>query len=242
MVTSPIVFIRLLVCRVLSNSRDFVHVVLSMFDWFNSFFFNHCTSPVSEYIASTDPRDLDYETSRVMLHREPDVPFFNPYWNHPLKNTGQFIYSDKILHEPLFSSKDQIVNSECVGKLHFNRSLAPDKIAVDPTDNALLTRPTHAGIVSSSMDKDIKNVVVESAEPLKVGFRIGGAGPGGPEMSAKGELSSRTYQKFGPHMIGTKLRDGSLCIEPSTMQARDVSIHEINDNIGNPPDTLIQTS
>ena len=207
-----------------------------MFEWL----FHHY-GPEQEVLLDTDPRDLNHETARVLLHREPDIPFANPFWNYPLTNARELVYSDRIQHIPLFSSKDQINNSYCAGKLHFTKSLLPHRIAVDPKDQAILTRPYHSGIISASVDSDSKPVPLNSDQPLKVGFRIGGAGPGGPEMHFNTKNSSLLYQQLGPHYIGRKLNDGSLCIEPSSMDAKDVSIHVVNDDIANPPDSLIQT-
>ena len=201
----------------------------------------HCALP-----PPVHPKDLPYSVSRVMLNRELDIPFYNKYWDYPLKaggNSPEIIYSDKIRHVPLFSSRDQIVNTQCAGKLHFVRPWNPAGFQVHPADNAILTKPSHY-VISSAESAGGKCADAGRGGALPVEFRIGGAGPGGPEMSAKqlgGARTSEEYQKHGPHYIGRVLRDGSYCLEPAAMEAKKNIVFTINDDIGNPPDSIIQT-
>ena len=196
---------------------------------------------------TVDPKALSYSTSRVMLHKETDEPFMNNYWDYPLRGPSmpELLYSDKIHHVPLFSSKDQMVDStsKCVGKLLFTRSLHPEELYINKLDRSVVTVPRNGYVITSTGSENLgKEALISAKVPLKVNFRIGGSGPGGPEMSSKGPLSSWDYQKEGPHYVGKVLKNGSLCIEPNSMEVHDISIHNINDDIGNPPDSIIRTS
>ena len=218
--------------------------VTEMFDWLYSIF-DHSHGHACS-LPPVHPKDLPYSVSRVMLNRELDAPYYNQYWDYPLKgeNLPKLEYSDKMNHGPLFSSRDQIVNSQCLGKLHFLRSTNPSEIQIDQTDHAILTKP--AGyVISSSVPVQNKCADATRGGSVPVSFRIGGAGPGGPEMSYKqleGTRTSVEYQKHGPHHIGRILKDGSYCVEPSAMDVRDTRVYTINDDVANPPDSLIQTS
>jgi hypothetical protein len=220
--------------------------LIKMFEWL---WIGH--QPDTQVYASMeptlDPKDLPFSASRVMLNKETDPPFMNDYWNYPLRGPSMppLLYSDKIHHVPLFSSKDQMVDStsKCAGKLHFIRSLHPEELYVNKLDRSVLTIPRNGYVITSSGADNLgKEAVISTKAPLKVNYTIGGSGPGGPEMSSKGPLSSHNYQKNGPHYIGKILKNGTMCIEPNSMEVHDLSIHHINDDIGNPPDSIIRTS
>ena len=215
----------------------------NMFDWFYSMFSSSPTSGVvyPPIPPPTKPLDLPYDSAHVLLHGKPDVAFYNDYWDYPLKgpNVPEIIYSEKMTHDPLFSSKHQFVNSQCIGKLHFSKSLHPERLGVDKIDNSLLLR-SHGYVISSAPMPDHKPI--DAREALPVNYRIGGAGPGGPEMSFQGPLSSSAYQKWGPHFLGKVLKDGSLCIEPSAMEERANVVYTINGDEETVRESIIQTS
>ncbi len=190
-----------------------------------------------------EPSDLPYASAHTLLHGKPDVPFYNDYWDYPLKGRQmpEIIYSEKMSHAPLFSSKHQIVNSQCSGKLHFSKSLHPEKMSVDKTDRSLLLNPRGYAISSVGPAK-AKSASVEAGEAIPVNLRIGGAGPGGPEMSFHGPLSSKIYQKYGPHFLGKELKDGSYCIEPSALEERANVIYTIKGDEDMYRESIIKTS
>jgi hypothetical protein len=215
-----------------------------MFDWFVSLFSGHEPGIVyPPYAPPVDPNDLPYESAGALLHRQPDVPFHNKFWDYPLKGRGlpEIEYSERMFHVPLFSSKHQIVNDQCVGKLHFTKSLNPNVLEMDPSDSAVMLRP-RGFVISSAVPQVDKCASIEAGGAVPVNYRIGGQGPGGPEMSFQGLLSSTEYQKFGPHFLGKRLDDGSFCIEPSAVEARNNSVIVINGDDENVPVSIIRTS
>lgn len=208
--------------------KFFMHSLRRMFDWPFSLFGSSPEEP--PVCPPLEPNQIPYEVSRVMLDKGTDAPFLSKYWDYPLKGPSapEILYAEKIHHMPLFSSKDQTLNtlSKCVGKLHFMRSLHPDLINVSKVDKIILTKPVGNFVVSHSGAENYgtQRADIGKNELLKVGLRIGGAGPGGPEMSHKqlgGALTSPNYQQNGPHYIGKVLKDGSLCIEPSAMEVAE---------------------
>jgi hypothetical protein len=216
-------------CGHISRSPPHSLTLSSMLDWVFDLFRPHWWEQTVEppLASPSDPASLSYAASRVLLMKQPDAPYLNDYWDYPTRSAHmpEIIYSDKLNHIPLFSSKDQMVSStQCPGKLFFTRATHPDYISVDP-DGSVLTKP-----LSQSMQ------VVSRVDPpehwkcatdmLPVNFRIGGSGPGGPEMShklANGAYTSHTYQAIGPHYIGKVISTGGMCIEPNSMDMRSTT-------------------
>ena len=222
-----------------------------MLDWIPSLF----PTPQPDVAAlvpvppAVDPSTLPYEASRIMLNKETDAPFLNEYWNYPLKgvNAPEIVYSDRINHTPLFSSKDQLLDSasECIGKLHFTRSIHPHNLSIDPTDRTVVTKPLGYVVSGIPAAGTAKCASIRDGASVHAGFRIGGSGPGGPEMSAKqlgGTMTSKLYQQLGPHSVGKVLKNGTVCIDPSAMEMRENVVYNIRDDDGLPQDSLIQTS
>ena len=204
------------------------------------------TQPATVYPPTppiVEPSKLPYDSAHVLLHGKPDVPFYSGYWDYPLRgpNMPEVIYSEKMVHAPLFSSKHQVVNSQCAGKLHFSKSLHPESLTVDNVDKSLLLNP-RGYTISSVGPREPREASVETSEPIPVNFRIGGAGPGGPEMSFHGSLSSTVYQKYGPHFLGKVLKDGTYCVEPSTMEERANIVYTINGDDETVREFIIKTS
>ena len=184
----------------------------------------------------TPPGDLSYETFRVMLMKQTDAPFLNDYWDYPTRSASapEVVYSDHMHHIPLFSSKDQIISStgKCIGKLNFSKSIHPELLTVDP-DTSLVTRPIGGPVISHATPIESYKC---ADDMMPVGFRIGGGGPGSAEMSSVG--GSRTYQELGPHYLGRIFKDGSVCVEPSAVEAREMIVKEIRAE-GVEPDGII---
>lgn len=193
-----------------------------MFEWLLNWF-DHGIG-VSELPAPTLPSALPYAASRVLLMKQTDAPYMNDFWDYPTRsaNMPEIIYLDKMNHVPLFSSKDQLVSSvQCPGKLFFNQSLHPESLYSD-ADGSVLTRPV-AGSPQVVSKVDPQEEFKCATDMMPVNFRIGGSGPGGPEMSHKlegGSLESETYKALGPHFIGRVVPNGttsSYCIEPNAV-------------------------
>ena len=215
-----------------------------MFDWLIGGANTHEHMVTPPIPAPSDVSKLSYETGRVMLMKGVDAPFLNNYWDYVVKgpDAPELIYSEKINHLPLFSSKDQLLASsgKCIGKLHFTRTVHPESIRVDP-DGTVVTKSVGGYVVSQAgAVNESKSASIALGESIPAELKIGGGGPGSAEMSAKihqGSLKSKTYQQLGPHYLGRVLRDGSWCMEPSAMEIRENIAHEF----GEPPDSLIQT-
>ena len=192
------------------------------------------THPPSVLPAASDPTTLPYDSSRVLLMKKPDPPFMNDYWDYPTRSARapEVIYHDKLEHLPLFSSKNQMISStgSCAGKLWFSKSIHPELIRRD-LDGSIVTKPTRGeGFIVSYAGPPETFKCADHAGMIPGQFRIGGGGPGSAEMSSKifgGALKSTTYQKFGPHFLGRGLPDGSICIEPSAVDARPQVVYEI---------------
>lgn len=215
-----------------------------MFDWFFSLFNTNMAPNVvyPPYPPPVIPKDLPYDAARALLHRQPDVPFYNKFWDYPVKGGPDIEYSEKMTHIPLFSSVHQFMDTKCVGKLHFSKSIHPEQIVVDKTDSAVLLKPK-GYVISAHVPKVPKVANISKGEPLPINYRIGGSGPGGPEMSFNGPLSSPEYQRYGPHYLGRQLKDGSYCIEPSAMDMRENVIRIIpGDTDGSVREYMVRTS
>jgi hypothetical protein len=200
-----------------------------MFDWFFSLF-SGPPIEVAPHPPPVEPKDLPYDAAGTLLHGQPDVPFYNKYWDYPLNGPGkhEIEYSERMRLIPLFSSKHQVVNGTCTGKLHFTKSLKPELLEVDRANNTVMLKPKHYVITADGPLQD-KCASVGAGGAIPVNYRIGGAGPGGPEMSFQGPLSSSEYQKHGPHFLGRVLKDGSYCIEPSALSAKEKIPKFLND-------------
>jgi len=174
----------------------------------------------------TDPDTLPYAVSRVVFMKQSDAPFFNSYWDYPTKSAtrAEVIFSDPVSHDPLFTSKDQLIASEgiCAGKFLFKKPIDDSKFMVD-SGGAILTKAANDGFVVSHVGDPHGYKCASSGGMIPADFRIGGGGPGSAEMSAKisgGIFKSKIYQQLGPHYLGQKLKDGTMCIEPSAVEAR----------------------
>lgn len=213
-----------------------------MLDWL---FSGHSESgPVfPPYPSPLEPCDLPYESAGALLHGQPDAPFHNKYWDYPLRGPGmpEVEYSERMRYVPLFSSKHQIVNDQCVGKLHFTKSLKPELLEIDKQNMTVMMKPKHY-VISAHEPLQHKCASVGAGGAIPVNYRIGGSGPGGPEMSFQGPLSSGEYQKYGPHFLGKVLNDGSYCIEPSAVNAREKIIHFINGDDETVRESIIRIS
>jgi hypothetical protein len=181
----------------------------------------------------SDPSNLDYSTSRIILMKQPDAPFSGNYWDYPTRSPAdkpEVIYSDPITHQPLFSSKFQEIDStgKCVGKLFFSKPIGP--IIVEK-DGSVVSIPSASSPVVSHVDDTEGYKCATSNGMIPAGFRIGGGGPGSAEMSSKisgGLFKSKLYQQLGPHFLGRKMTDGSICVEPSAVDARSRVVHVIS--------------
>jgi hypothetical protein len=219
-----------------------MYLLERMFEWFSSWLEPHHSGIVyPPYSAPVEPKGLEYETARVLLHRHPDVPYNNSYWDYPLKvpKGPEIEYSERMSHLPLFSSKHQIVDGQCLGKLHFTKSLHPNFLGVDDRDRAVLVQDGRY-VISSDLPKQEKCASIPTGGRVPVEYRIGGSGPGGPEMSFRSDLTSTEYQRHGPHYIGRQLRDGSYCIEPAAMEMRRSSVITIDKE--STKESIIKTS
>ncbi len=221
-----------------------------MFEWLLKWFepnpWEHTVVPPRG--APTDPSALPYAASRVLLMKQTDAPYMNDFWDYPTRsaNMPEVVYSDKLNHVPLFSSKDQMVSSvQCPGKLFFTRSLHPENIHRE-IDGALVTKPLF-GSPQVISKVDPPEAFKCATDMMPVNFRIGGSGPGGPEMSHKlagGSLESHSYKALGPHFIGRSVGPGNdtfYCVEPSAVDARDTRPTTIY-GPGVEPDGIIKTS
>ena len=212
-------------------------------------FFGYETHPPNILPPAADPSTLPYESSRVLLMKKPDPPFMNDYWDYPTRSARapEVIYHDKLEHLPLFSSKNQMIAStgSCAGKLWFSKSLHPQWIRRD-LDSSLVTKPTRGdGFIISYAAPPETFKCADKVGMMPAKFHIGGGGPGSAEMSSKimnGALKSTVYQRFGPHFLGRVLPDGSMCVEPSAMDAHPQVVYEIRAPGVPPPEkeSLIQ--
>lgn len=156
---------------------------------------------------------LPFSSQRALLGGDPGAPFSNDSWTGS-PGGRNVVYLDRITHEPLFSGRDQInQTNECVGKLQFLHNLKNSKIFINSQNDLMTSPPRH--ILSHQPES-----VCEAGTTLKVNYRIGGEGPGGREMAI-----SRQYQLNGPHRVGRLLPSQRIyCVEPSAVEKFDRTV------------------
>ena len=101
---------------------------------------------------------------------------------------------------PLFSTADQILHTnKCVGNLQFLKPVDKSRIFLSPHPDGKtidVIAPQTKLVVTTQSATDVCTDPTKNF--LKVGLRVGGAGPGSVDM-----LNNSAYAKVGPQFLGT---------------------------------------
>ncbi len=146
------------------------------------------------------------------------------YWDVPVSGNQDVVYVDKLSQNPLFSSKDQIIKTnECVGMLQFKKSIG--HIVRNPAGEILVPQKQWVG---SDLGSDSCAIVGHKhSDSVSVGARDTPENTFFSHSTTKG-----AYALAGPHYLGFRAKDGTLCVDPASVNPINTKIFVDNGTNG----------